>query len=146
MSISLNNHETRITALENRYIRWDSFINNSVKISSQNRVKICSYNKDLYSVGFVIWTHDGDSLPGHQQITMLPIGYHAYDTTIMRTDQSGHNEEIHVVVEEGEVYGYSYGSNIYDNYILGFWGLKIYYIFRYNICEILKLISPILKF
>ena len=146
MSISLNNHETRITALENRDVRWDSFISNSVNISSQNRVKICSYDKDLYDVGFIIWTHDGDSSPNHEQITMIPIGRHDYDATIMRVDQSGQNEEIHIVVELGDVYGYSSGSNTYDNYVLGFWGLKIYYIFRYNICEILKLISPILKF
>ena len=146
MSISLNNHETRITALENRDVRWDNFISNSVNISSQNPVKICSYDKDLYDIGFVIWTHDSGSSSDHEQITMLPIGRHEYDATIMRVDQSGQNEEIHIVVKEDTVYGYSSGSNTYDNYVLGFWGLKIYYIFRYNICEILKLISPILKF
>ena len=174
MSISLNNHEQRITTLENGrsklvHIADINAINNkSFKITNPNQYSVLLLNKHYFDPNT---TGSGINWKWSETEATWMI---FPDSVSFKNNLSFGNKQDHMFKRIGEsIYSWGYhgvrilsdftfecrpvsmvnaGTNpspsAQDYQWVGFsiWGLKIYYIFRYNIYKILKLISPILKF
>ena len=142
MSISLNNHEQRIKALENKSSSsnfqltelWSGSI-----IDLNINMTLTQSDSKFDLIGVLMTSGIGRCLT-----TILPLKYIiAYNGLIIR----GRRRTVFIDRKSDTLYRLSDGEgDVSGERVTKIYGLKIYYIFRYNICEILKLISPILKF
>lgn len=143
MSISLKNHEDRINVLENK-------ANSGSAIRKQLLGRLTSGTGNL-----------SDSIQNYTLIIVYGIDTDGGNKEILHCHDAA-SIDINTVYDlpgsagdKGNDYMYykfpswnqvTITVNRYTNGIMRVIGLKIYYIFRYNIYKILKLISPILKF
>lgn len=150
MSISLNDHEIRIKALENKSYRFkcDILFDGYIKIG-HGQTKDLSGDFTSYEL-LSIWysaqgTHrtDESDLQVTIPVSALSSGIDCYAQEYVDSYTQGY--KISLVGNDLRVTSRYFANKEYPA-IKRIVGLKIYYIFRYNICEILKLISPILKF
>ena len=144
MSISLKNHEDRIKVLENKAVTSGKLIIKDL------------WSGNVESIGSIMNLNEADT--NYQLIGVLTLNNH-YGYTKSRIWGINH------VIERKGVFCDCWGRDFWIQRVSAtqykivdrnagdgsdrftrIFGLKIYYIFRYNICEILKLISPILKF
>ena len=142
MSISLNNHEQRIKTLEGS-VSNKRPVYKELYRGTQWTNKI-TFSESLDNFDFVVFVgSNGNGLVrsyGIQFVELLKkISIpEARDTVIC--DNAMDSSQGIITLN-----GWTERSNN-NMRIIGVYGLKIYYIFRYNIYKILKLISPILKF
>ena len=135
MSISLNNHEQRIRALETgeKYTMSPQLLN-----TTKNGNLTTLQNMSNYDF-LIFWLIIGDICYG-----VYWIPYLEFKTSGMNFEIGGTSYAIEFKYVNDTTIWKEPISDI--TWLIKLWGLKIYYIFRYNIYKILKLISPILKF
>ena len=148
MSISLNNHESRIVALE----KYKNFQIQEVKSGVNGYIKFVN--------GVLIqWVRfDRNSFDGNNNwaVAKWPTSFSEKPWNISVTlvannaSEGAYDQNVSINYGQTSATQLVYHQNLtayprYSTMILAI-GLKIYYIFRYNIYKILKLISPILKF
>lgn len=134
MSISLNNHEQRIKVLENgdKYTMSSQLLNTT---KSGNLTTL--YNISNYDF-LIFWIIESNVCYG-----VYWIPYLEFKTSGVSFEIGGLSNSVEFkYVNDTTVYKQPHSVS----WLIKLWGLKIYYIFRYNIYKILKLISPILKF
>ena len=139
MSISLKNHEDRIKVLENK-ANSSNLGTVEILLSRGQHSGDKTLAKNITSFTFIImlFEHDGSIFTPITMPTRLcqteGRSYFLRATGAWGVDYKFPSDTIiNVRPQRSSAY-----STVY--------GLKIYYIFRYNIYKILKLISPILKF
>ena len=135
MSISLSDHEQRIKVLENgdKYAMSSQLLNTTKSGNLTTLYNISNYNF------LIFWIITGN------------VCYGVYWIPYLDFKTSGVSFEIGGVSSSVE-FKYVNDTTVWKepingiSWLIKLWGLKIYYIFRYNIHKMLKLISPILKF
>lgn len=135
MSISLNNHEQRIKVLEDKkyYGEFDVLFK-----GSQLQVNL----GDLSKYNFLLVMLKSDLYNGQGGNSLVYLNS-MYGENIFCGHVTNTSVAMFSVSQSGVLNVQQSVGNVYCKQVIG---LKIYYIFRYNICEILKLISPILNF
>lgn len=167
MSISLNNHEQRIVALEkikNSLGKIESFTlpnltTAKTKLDGIDKIMLLNDTRKQISVPDMsnfdfIWiraTHDDGTIPATFDNILIPINVLKQVKTISTWNgASMWNGASKCVLEVSFVNDTTINLYTGDYSVSGVYSplyfLKIYYIFRYNIYKMLKLISPILKF
>ena len=143
MSISLNNHEQRIKTLESQKSTMSGF--RQYFTNTVTSIDVNSWIKQGYNV-FIVFCDPNINYDGHINTAVLV-------PEVSTAFQSYHHYEYgrnvgyhHVQLINGVIKSWMSGATVSKPDIHTVIGLKIYYIFRYNIYKILKLISPILKF
>ena len=154
MSISLSDHENRISILENKSKSYTSafILNNKTNLTTSSLLK---YNfsqyvdYDFVYIAFDAW---GSQYNYDYQVAnegLIPIGLlkQMWCQRTLMWGGSGplESEGVKLFLSGNELQVKYVGTQGYGA-IWKIIALKIYYIFRYNIYKILKLISPILKF
>lgn len=136
MSISLKNHEDRIKALENR-------------ILSSGYSETILWSGNNWNNGFVATL--SQSWKNFKILLFFGYAENRHSSTCYITSLLSNGMVLnHTYKDYGTINIKSDTSISFpDQSDIGIYkivGLKIYYIFRYNIYKMLKLISPILKF
>ena len=135
MSISLNNHEQRIKILEDKkyYGEYDVLFK-----GSQLQVEL----GDLTKYNFLLVMLKSDIYDGQGGNSLVYLNT-MWDENIFCGHVASASIAMFSVSQSGTLKVLESMGQVYCKQVIG---LKIYYIFRYNIYKILKLISPILKF
>lgn len=135
MSISLNNHEQRIRILEDKkyYGEYDVLFK-----GSQLQVEL----GDLTKYNFLLVMLKSDVYNGQGGNSLVYLNS-MWDEDIFCGHVANASVAMFSVSQSGTLKVLESVGQVYCKQVIG---LKIYYIFRYNIYKMLKLISPILKF
>ena len=138
MSISLNNHESRIKDLEDKRPEWIPLRHGAVAIPDSNWVKICDFDQHVYQFGMIGVDNSYNTIMGSDSnihLQFLPLNGHQLEFVAWDLDPLvSKNEKIMVMVRSGSVYCRTISdTNEHDNYVVLCWGLKLYYNFSYNI-------------
>ena len=135
MSISLKNHEQRIRALETgeKYTMSPQLLNTTKSGNLTTLQNMSNYDF------LIFWIINGTVCYG-----VYWIPYLEFKTSGVNFEIGGTSNSVKFKYVNDTTVWKEPISDI--TWLIKLWGLKIYYIFRYNIYKILKLISPILKF
>ena len=130
MSISLNNHESRIKVLENRRPMWVPLATNSINISNTNWVKICDFDTQMYTFGMIAVDNSYNPNTGSNSnihLKFLPLDTHKFEFVAWSLDPlASLSERMMIRIESGSVYGKTIAdSSQHDNYVVFCWGLKL---------------------
>ena len=142
MSISLNNHESRIKDLESRRPRWEPLLEGVVNISDNNWTKICDFDTQMYQFGMIAVDNSYNPNTGSDSnihLKFLPLATHLFEFVAWMLDPLvSKDERMMIRIQSGSVYGKTIASSSqHDNYVVFCWGLKLYYNFSYNIYHLI---------
>lgn len=142
MSISLKNHEDRIKALENK--ASSSSLKFTQLYYNMNHSTSIKFSQSLDNFDFVFFVGRNSNYAVRS--------YHAIPVNLLKSYSIPERKDTVICANAQDTFqGYITLNDFKvasanNMTLIAVWGLKIYYIFRYNIYKILKLISPILKF